>query len=163
MDVAPAVVVVFFFFQAEDGIRDLTVTGVQTCALPISGVRSLVPRDFQRVPALLRGPVAVGHDGDTTGNLDDVANPGHGLGLRCVEAFHLAAEHRAARDDGDEQARPLHVDAELGAAVHLGRRSEEHTSELQSQSNLVCRLLLEKKKTTTSIVRSTDSSTKAET
>src|SRR2546430_6283752 len=29
----------FFFFQAEDGIRDLTVTGVQTCALPISGRR----------------------------------------------------------------------------------------------------------------------------
>src|SRR2546430_9945240 len=29
-------VVMFFFFQAEDGIRDLTVTGVQTCALPIS-------------------------------------------------------------------------------------------------------------------------------
>src|SRR2546430_11443118 len=28
-------VCVLFFFQAEDGIRDLTVTGVQTCALPI--------------------------------------------------------------------------------------------------------------------------------
>src|SRR5205085_6008880 len=28
-------VLVVFFFQAEDGIRDLTVTGVQTCALPI--------------------------------------------------------------------------------------------------------------------------------
>src|SRR2546430_9275881 len=28
----------FFFFQAEDGIRDLTVTGVQTCALPICGL-----------------------------------------------------------------------------------------------------------------------------
>src|SRR2546430_13701146 len=27
---------IVFFFQAEDGIRDLTVTGVQTCALPIS-------------------------------------------------------------------------------------------------------------------------------
>src|SRR5688572_32306582 len=27
--------ILFFFFQAEDGIRDLTVTGVQTCALPI--------------------------------------------------------------------------------------------------------------------------------
>src|SRR5207248_3956193 len=27
----------FFFFQAEDGIRDRTVTGVQTCALPICG------------------------------------------------------------------------------------------------------------------------------
>src|SRR2546421_9467077 len=29
----------FFFFQAEDGIRDLIVTGVQTCALPISDSR----------------------------------------------------------------------------------------------------------------------------
>src|SRR3712207_7415957 len=28
----------FFFFQAEDGIRDIGVTGVQTCALPISGI-----------------------------------------------------------------------------------------------------------------------------
>src|SRR5699024_12233278 len=28
--------VIFFFFQAEDGIRDRNVTGVQTCALPIS-------------------------------------------------------------------------------------------------------------------------------
>src|SRR2546430_9017512 len=30
---------VLFFFQAEDGIRDLTVTGVQTCALPICNLR----------------------------------------------------------------------------------------------------------------------------
>src|SRR5207248_7170996 len=30
----------FFFFQAEDGIRDRTVTGVQTCALPIYGGRT---------------------------------------------------------------------------------------------------------------------------
>src|SRR6266511_4561212 len=29
-------VLIFFFFQAEDGIRDFHVTGVQTCALPIS-------------------------------------------------------------------------------------------------------------------------------
>ena len=28
---------IYFFFQAEDGIRDHCVTGVQTCALPISG------------------------------------------------------------------------------------------------------------------------------
>src|SRR2546430_4397131 len=33
--VVDAPVAIFFFFQAEDGIRDLTVTGVQTCALPI--------------------------------------------------------------------------------------------------------------------------------
>src|SRR5437867_4738589 len=40
MTVAEALVLAslydFFFFQAEDGIRDRTVTGVQTCALPIS-------------------------------------------------------------------------------------------------------------------------------
>src|SRR2546430_8842327 len=35
-------VVLIFFFQAEDGIRDLTVTGVQTCALPIYTEAKLV-------------------------------------------------------------------------------------------------------------------------
>src|SRR5207253_7991368 len=34
---------VFFFFQAEDGIRDGHVTGVQTCALPILNVSSRRP------------------------------------------------------------------------------------------------------------------------
>src|SRR6266496_1837107 len=33
---------VFLFFQAEDGIRDLYVTGVQTCALPISALADFV-------------------------------------------------------------------------------------------------------------------------
>src|SRR2546430_7157224 len=47
------------------------------------------------------------------------------------------------------QVEPGHDDAVagIGAAGERGR-SEEHTSELQSQSNLVCRLLLEKKKKT---------------
>src|SRR5256885_8233555 len=31
-----------FFFQAEDGIRDYKVTGVQTCALPISAISTMV-------------------------------------------------------------------------------------------------------------------------
>src|SRR5256885_4723945 len=39
--VAAGYVVSVFFFQAEDGIRDYKVTGVQTCALPISAVASL--------------------------------------------------------------------------------------------------------------------------
>src|SRR5688572_31245282 len=82
---------VFFFFQAEDGIRDLTVTGVQTCALPISRAA----RRWRRGPCARRAP-------------------GVAAAPRCG--------HNARA------------------------RSEEHTSELQSQSNLVCRLLLEKKK-----------------
>src|SRR6266511_4468817 len=42
----------FFFFQAEDGIRDFHVTGVQTCALPISGcsTRQIVPCTFSNLP-----------------------------------------------------------------------------------------------------------------
>src|SRR2546430_12375176 len=72
---------IFFFFQAEDGIRDLTVTGVQTCALPI---------------------------------------------------YHHAAEDFLL--DFPKLQRPGWL-----------LRSEEHTSELQSQSNLVCRPLLEEK------------------
>src|SRR2546430_7007751 len=40
MSSGPAFGTLCFFFQAEDGIRDLTVTGVQTCALPISPYRS---------------------------------------------------------------------------------------------------------------------------
>src|SRR2546427_1109923 len=44
----------FFFFQAEDGIRDLTVTGVQTCALPIFVMEYIdgvaLPRWMTRTP-----------------------------------------------------------------------------------------------------------------
>src|SRR5258707_10093725 len=40
--------VLYFFFQAEDGIRDIGVTGVQTCALPISDRHPLA----RRTPAL---------------------------------------------------------------------------------------------------------------
>src|SRR2546430_16267890 len=48
-----------------------------------------------------------------------------------------------------EQVPQRHLNAREGGRVpqRIGGRSEEHTSELQSQSNLVCRLLLEKKKT----------------
>src|SRR6266403_1767876 len=42
----------FFFFQAEDGIRGLYVTGVQTCALPISLVDEGADRLRQRLHAL---------------------------------------------------------------------------------------------------------------
>src|SRR5207245_4853802 len=54
---------VVFFFQAEDGIRDATVTGVQTCALPISvrAVRARGRDPGDRPPTIARvqpGPSA---------------------------------------------------------------------------------------------------------
>src|SRR5256886_11732589 len=96
-----------FFFQAEDGIRDLTVTGVQTCALPIS----IVPPAY--------APLRTG-------------GPNRSWTLRSSKR----APTRSALETSTDT---------LGRCPQL--RSEEHTSELQSQSNLVCRLLLEKKKT----------------
>src|SRR2546430_5788973 len=48
--------------------------------------------------------------------------------------------------DGSEPGYAPHPLLPLDRVRHVGERSEEHTSELQSQSNLVCRLLLEKKK-----------------
>src|SRR5438046_7021904 len=86
----------FFFFQAEDGIRDWSVTGVQTCALPILS------------PIFAWLWVKLGPRQPSS-----------------PAKFALALLF-------------------VGLAFVL--RSEEHTSELQSLTNLVCRLLLEKKK-----------------
>src|SRR2546427_9382956 len=47
--------------------------------------------------------------------------------------------------DANDAANRSDVLTVTGGAAGIGIRSEEHTSELQSQSNLVCRLLLEKK------------------
>src|SRR5690606_41037916 len=50
----------FFFFQAEDGIRDFHVTGVQTCALPIYHDRDDLQDDIsvlhQREPSVCHSP-----------------------------------------------------------------------------------------------------------
>src|SRR2546430_13609473 len=59
----------------------------------------------------------------------------------CVSCVHFL--RRRARDRQATVVRQT-----LRGAAESVRRSEEHTSELQSQSNLVCRLLLEKKKDT---------------
>src|SRR5690349_22193329 len=96
----------FFFFQAEDGIRDLYVTGVQTCALPIF-VNS--PRTTAAVGALVT--------------------------VLAVKPSRVAVTSTASC---------LPFSVADGVNV-LAVRSEEHTSELQSRRELVCRLLLEKK------------------
>src|SRR2546427_6655265 len=67
-------------------------------------------------------------------------------GLTATQAHELVAAGRGVLVD-TRDAR-LFDNAHAGGALSLplATRSEEHTSELQSQSNLVCRLLLEKKK-----------------
>src|SRR2546429_9582714 len=48
----------FFFFQAEDGIRDVAVTGVQTCALPIAAILGGIFNSLSAT-AMLVGSVAL--------------------------------------------------------------------------------------------------------
>src|SRR5688500_19250189 len=98
-----------FFFQAEDGIRDYKVTGVQTCALPICE------------------------------SLDDVNMTIEALGTNLVDI------EKVSRRELTKMTRSAQILADTWDV----ERSEEHTSELQSPCNLVCRLLLEKKKNET--------------
>src|SRR2546430_11080495 len=77
----------FFFFQAEDGIRDLTVTGVQTCALPIYGIRSngkLVPLKASK--------------DDPYANNGGMVGRHHGLSILTL----LLDNIKVTKDQGDE-------------------------------------------------------------
>src|SRR5688572_32897297 len=64
---------------------------------------------------------------------------------REEEPLALPQERLVATEVAPLRRDVVHADA-VPHLARLERRSEEHTSELQSQSNLVCRLLLEKKK-----------------
>src|SRR3712207_7653401 len=65
---------------------------------------------------------------------------------------HATAQRRPARCPFRREVRQ-HEQAVAACRDGRGLRSEEHTSELQSRQYLVCRLLLEKKKTSTTINR----------
>src|SRR2546427_3117052 len=74
-------------------------------------------------------------------------SPG-GASARADDRHGVRAQDGAAAQHGCGVARAGACgDPGADARRRARRRSEEHTSELQSQSNLVCRLLLEKKKT----------------
>src|SRR2546422_4554930 len=237
---------VFFFFQAEDGIRDVAVTGVQTCALPIcergaregardepsdarvrpggaprrrpgalrwarrrrgrsdggvmpqsptppTGLRVLVVDDEPGIRRLiqtsLRGwgyevlaastgeealVILEREDAPALAILDWTMPGMDGLELcrrvrelpKPLKPYLIFVTARAGTQDivtgltagaDDYIVKPFQRE-ELRARVRVGerllelqailadRRSEEHTSELQSRLHLVCRLLLEKKK-----------------
>src|SRR6266567_3434337 len=83
---------VFFFFQAEDGIRDLTVTGVQTCALPISTQYTLEEMRAAVEEARAAGKYVLAHA--YSGSAVRVALQ---AGVRCIEHGNLIDE-AGARD-----------------------------------------------------------------
>src|SRR5207245_8734250 len=70
-----------FFFQAEDGIRDATVTGVQTCALPIFVLKPLVPH--LQVVVGVELPLAVEVHVDVEPLADDTRSEERRVGKEC--------------------------------------------------------------------------------
>src|SRR6266446_872923 len=96
---------IIFFFQAEDGIRDYKVTGVQTCALPISlGLRvakEATVRDQGVRAALLpigRSEIELLEPIDAAGGVAKfLERRGEGLHHVCFETPDVAAELGAAR------------------------------------------------------------------
>src|SRR5256886_10857136 len=132
--------VCFFFFQAEDGIRDLTVTGVQTCALPIlhaSTVPNLNVAGFwdQEDPW---GPWqifrhAAEHDPDNTNFM--VAGPWYHGGWRAAKGESLGivpfGGHETAREFREQIEAPF-----FGYYLHgKGEKPNWKASTFQTGSN----------------------------
>src|SRR2546427_3163944 len=94
-----------FFFQAEDGIRDLTVTGVQTCALPILRLRTPLPRPraIRDPPLPSRSPASGdgGGSSDVTARLE--VKPAPDGAVRLVVYAPAAATVELAGDFTDWQ------------------------------------------------------------
>src|SRR5260370_10518252 len=74
------------------------------------------------------------------------AKPGSIIELRSAPRFDIGGLNRRLAFHAFEDQNSVYID--LALSSDSSRRSEEHTSELQSHLNLVCRLLLEKKKKT---------------
>src|SRR5256884_3768701 len=119
----------FFFFQAEDGIRDVAVTGVQTCALPIFGST------------------------DPSGILDELLRPGCGTGEpgfseRPGQPEPAAgAVHRQVQDAGRHPAvfgqRSEEHTSELQSRLHLvcrllleKKKNKNHSNTTETDSVL---------------------------
>src|SRR3989449_11628908 len=132
----------FFFFQAEDGIRDVAVTGVQTCALPILKTPLTVLR-----AGVERAITTPNLPQETLATLEET--------LQEIKRMTELVDALLTLARADEGIAPLHrepVDLrgiveevrETGEllAGEPGGRGEGPTSELQSRLHLVCRLLL---------------------
>src|SRR3989442_10300516 len=94
--------VVYFFFQAEDGIRDADVTGVQTCALPISirltALRRIGTDDFKRLTNVVDGNQV--HDAAPV--------PWHDLERAAGKHFQRRSEERRVGKECRSRWSPYH-------------------------------------------------------
>src|SRR5690606_40198534 len=94
----------FFFFQAEDGIRDFHVTGVQTCALPIS---IEIRQDSYAVLGLMAGYRA-GNGWEATLNLDNLTDEKYIASLYWEQGYYATprSEERRVGKEGRSRRSP---------------------------------------------------------
>src|SRR2546427_9470367 len=120
--------VIFFFFQAEDGIRDLTVTGVQTCALPIS----VEHRAKARLQGWQRGRVGIGRAvcgwaGRRVGRRLGGAGEGGGHGFANSKARQPGLPARQGRDRKSTRLNSSHSQISYAVFCLKKKKKEEQS------------------------------------
>src|SRR5690606_40823542 len=90
----------FFFFQAEDGIRDFHVTGVQTCALPIYGcVGALTSNQLCRTASRTGNlPTLTGLEFDTVNRASQRNVTQRQSAARTDRSVHRSEERRVGKE-----------------------------------------------------------------
>src|SRR6266568_7311216 len=111
----------FFFFQAEDGIRDGTVTGVQTCALPIWVAPGVNKGAALAALIAERDPAAILFAGDDLGDLPafEAVRAARAAGRRGVTVCSASDEVTALASHAD-----LVVDGPAGVTALLVRLAD---------------------------------------
>src|SRR2546427_4383999 len=119
---ASIIVLFFFFFQAEDGIRDLTVTGVQTCALPIL-IRARVAKGLSQSDLAASSGIA---PAQISRYEADKNQPRLHILRKLAAALDIAPDRQLAGDDEAWRrgpSRPVRGRAAPGRAGPPARRS----------------------------------------
>src|SRR3712207_7839213 len=119
-----------FFFQAEDGIRDIGVTGVQTCALPIFG--------YMMMGLGIAGLSLNFVDGYTAGFFHLMSHAMFKASLFMGAGALLHGVGSRFMSDMGGLKTNMKKTYVFMLLASLSLRSEEHTSELQSRQYLVC-------------------------
>src|SRR2546430_10136476 len=130
------ITIFFFFFQAEDGIRDLTVTGVQTCALPICIeqllhlARAAVVREQRQAQLRLRGSLVA------LQQVPQVAEPETQVRVTIVQLLRrkpgLVQPSRAGQhlSEADRPNLALRLGVEVRLRLHQAEREDRKSTRL---------------------------------
>src|SRR6266496_5398683 len=140
------VLVFFFFFQAEDGIRDLYVTGVQTCALPISRARGPALHRADRAAWSGRSPESPGSGDRPAADATPRDHPSPASSRRAGrEQAGVAGPHSGALRAPSSRPAP---ESRRGAGLRSDRKSVVSGKSVDLGGRRIIKKKKKKKKTT---------------